>query len=438
LRGGAFVEEPGDLRCAGRNGNYPHYRHRYNGFRLAISPLEKDQTARLSPLVKVWQGMTARLKPIPIWGRLLGGLGLLGLAGIIVVGMFMLLSGIFSLASTPTPLADDTETHTAELTLTSAYAATQTTPEPTVMPALADAPSTEETPPTNATLGDTWTRPADGAVMVYVPSGEFLMGSSEEEVQNVVDQCAQNDSDRIYCEKWMNGEIPQHAVGLNSFWIDKHEVTNAQYAAFLNDNGNLKEEGTTWLNLESEYSLIEEVDGHFQSKEGYRDHPVVEVSWYGANAYAAWVGGRLPTEAEWEYAARSPESYTYPWGNAFDCTRGNFDDESVYDTEVVMWGEGCDGFQETAPVGSFPGGDSWVGAFDMAGNVWEWVADWYDQDYYDNSPLGNPAGPSLGIYRVVRGGAFYNIAWRARCNYRGSKFPYDRDWGLGFRVVIHP
>jgi formylglycine-generating enzyme required for sulfatase activity len=259
LRGGAFVEEPGNMRCAGRNGNYPHYRHRYNGFRLAISPLDKTQPARLSPLAKAWQGMTARIKPIPIWGTLLGGLGLLGLAGVIVVGMILLISSLIPAE----PVSDTlstlmTQTREAAIEATSAYAAQATvqaqtdTPRPngnysaTPEPTTKDVPSAGETPPTDATLGDTWTRPADGAEMVYVPAGEFLMGSSED------------DPDAYSNEK------PRHTVSLDAFWIDKHEITNAQYAAFLNDQGNQEEGGSTWLDLKSGYCLIEEVGGQFQ------------------------------------------------------------------------------------------------------------------------------------------------------------------------------
>jgi serine/threonine-protein kinase len=272
--------------------------------------------------------------------------------------------------------------------------------------------------------------------MVYVPAGEFEMGSSEDQFQEIVDQCVDDGNDRENCEGWYEVEKPQHAVALDAFWIDKYEVTNAQYAAFLNDQGNQEEGGTTWLELESEHSLIEEDDGRFQPKKGYGDHPVVEVSWYGARAYAAWVGARLPTEAEWEYAARGPDSLVYPWGNEFDCTRGNFDDETTYDDYVVPGGEGCDGFVETAPVGSFPGGESWVGALDMAGNVWEWVADWYAEDFYSRSPDANPTGPTSGVSRVVRGGSWIDLHRRARCASRYWSHPHGRSNHHGFRVVV--
>lgn len=259
--------------------------------------------------------------------------------------------------------------------------------------------------PTNVSLGDTWIRPADNAEMVYVPAGTFEMGSSEDD-SNAYDD-----------------EKPQHTVTLDTFWIDKHEVTNAQYAAFLNEEGNQEEGGTTWLELERDYCLIEEVDGQFQPKEGYANHPVVEVSWYGARAYAEWVGGRLPTEAEWEYAARGPEGNIYPWGDQEPtCQLAQF--------------YGCDG--DTITVGSLPDGASWAGALDMDGNVWEWVGDWYGEDYYSRSPDENPTGPDSGDFRVGRGGAFDDSARYVRCAYRGRYLPYSWVNGRGFRVVASP
>ena len=131
------------------------------------------------------------------------------------------------------------------------------------------------------------TREADGMTMVYVPSGTFQMGSDE------------GDSD----------EQPVHAVTLDSFWIDQTEGPNAQYAMVLNNRGNQTEDGVTWLDVKDENCLVEQSEGEFQPKSNYADHPVIEVSWYGAAAYCEWTGGRLPTEAEWEYAARGEQSF---------------------------------------------------------------------------------------------------------------------------------
>ncbi|RLD03963.1 MAG: hypothetical protein DRI56_11795 [Chloroflexota bacterium] len=260
-------------------------------------------------------------------------------------------------------------------------------------------------PTPNASLGDTWTRPTDNAEMIYVPAGEFMMGSGEN------DPYGRDD------------EKPQHKVTLDAFWIDKYEVTNAQYTAFLNAQGNQEEGGRTWLEIESEYCLIEEVEGQYQAKEGYANHPVVEVSWYGARAYAEWVGGRLPTEAEWEYAARGPEGSIYPWSNQRPtCKLAQY--------------AGCSG--DTISVGSLPDGANWVGAMDMAGNVWEWVNDWYGENYYSQSPSENPNGPTSGEDRVLRGGSFYGNAECMRCARRGGYYPDEGGSLIGFRVVTSP
>jgi formylglycine-generating enzyme required for sulfatase activity len=204
---------------------------------------------------------------------------------------------------------------------------------------------------------DTRVRVRDGMALVYVPAGHFEMGSSH-------DERAQ----------------PVHVVAVDAFWIDQTEVTNAMFTEFLNERGNQVEEGVSWLEPGAGhrgivYGHIKENDGLFLPQAGYEDYPVVEVSWYGAAAYCSWAGGRLPTEAEWEYAARGPESRDYPWGNTFDGRRANYCDVNCTyewrDTSVD------DGSAQWTAVGSYPDGASWCGALDMAGNVWEWVSDWW-------------------------------------------------------------
>jgi formylglycine-generating enzyme required for sulfatase activity/tRNA A-37 threonylcarbamoyl transferase component Bud32 len=265
----------------------------------------------------------------------------------------------------------------------------ETSPAPTEAP-------TE--PP--AEPGVTWTRPADGMVMVYVPAGEFEMGSTE------------GDDD----------EQPVHTVALDGFWIDQTEVTNAQFAAFLNERGDQVEGDVPWLGLEDEDSLIERVGNEYRPKTDYADHPVVELPWYGAAAYCDWAEARLPTEAEWEYAARGSDGRTYPWGDsAPDCDKANY------------WGQdgGCVG--DTSAVGLYPAGASWCGALDIAGNVWEWVADWYGA--YLSGRQVNPTGPSSGEKRVLRGGSWLDGQYGARCAYRYERHPDYWDIFVGFRCA---
>jgi formylglycine-generating enzyme required for sulfatase activity len=233
--------------------------------------------------------------------------------------------------------------------------------------------------------GETWIRPADGAVMVFVPAGEFQMGST--------------DADRDGRDE----EKPAHAVTLDAFWIDKTEVTNGQYRKCV--EAGTCEEPSCWDN------------GDLNAT----DQPVVCVTWDDAQAYAVWAGGRLPTEAEWEKAARGTDGRLYPWGsNVPDCQRANY--------------KGC--VERTVSVGSHPDGASPYGALDMAGNVWEWVADWYDETYYSSAPTHNPQGPDSGERRVIRGGSFDMSESRLRTTFRIGNLPAYSNWDLGFRVVL--
>ena len=281
-------------------------------------------------------------------------------------------------------------------------------------------PALVEVPPVEAQLGDTWNRPADGSVMVYVPGGTFQMGA------NLAGRADAG---------W--DEFPEHPVQLDSFWIDKHHVTNKQYAEFLNYRGNQQEGGVTWLELDSEFCLVEQHTEFYWPKVGYEDHPVIDVSWYGARAYCEWVGGRLPTEAEWEYAASGPEDRIFPWGDEYDCAQGNFHDwtEEGSTPDYLVPGErGCDGYPFTSPVGAFPAGASWVGALDMAGNVWDWIADW-GISFYPSGLQVNPTGPPSGSDKIVRGGSWNNHDVGCRTTMRGDYRPINRSYYLGFRCV---
>jgi serine/threonine-protein kinase len=206
---------------------------------------------------------------------------------------------------------------------------------------------------------------------------------------------ASDDDDRA-----RDDEYPAHAVSLDGYWIDKTEVSNAQFAAFLNAHGNSGADGHPMAVFGRGYIQIVEEDGAYTVGSA-ADRPVVMVTWYGAQAYCDWAGGRLPTEAEWEYAARGPANRLYPWGkDAPHCALARFGD--------------CP--RVATAVGSLPDGASWCGALDMAGNVWEWVADWYAM--YPAGACENPTGPTTGEYPVQRGGGWHSPWWELRATYR--------------------
>jgi formylglycine-generating enzyme required for sulfatase activity len=247
--------------------------------------------------------------------------------------------------------------------------------------------------------------------MVYVPAGEFEMGSDEEEVDFALQLCREYDTN---CRRqYFSVEQPAHTVVLDGFWMDKTEVTYSQYSQ-CESAGACDELGCPGERL------LE--DG---------EYPAVCMIWDQAAAYCEWVEARLPTEAEWEYAARGPDGRRYPWGDEFnemvlnycdaDCTLGKRDE--AFD----------DGYARSAPVGSYPSGASWVGALDLAGNVWELVADWYGE--YSAGPQTNPAGPSSGYRRVARGGSWHTSPDHIRSALRTNLGIDDYVDHAGFRCV---
>ena len=248
--------------------------------------------------------------------------------------------------------------------------------------------------------------------MVHIPAGEFLMGSTTQQTRLAV----MDGLDK----KWAQFERPQHLVQLSECWIGKYPITCREYQAFLQDSG---------------YPTIPQGWNGVQYPENKADHPVVNVSWEDAQAYCQWLGQktgrscRLPTEAEWEKAARGADGRVYPWGDVFDLRKANTLEA---------------GIQDTSPVGQFsPQGDSPYGCADMVGNVWEWCQDSFDENEYAKqiasaSPVFDPIGPADGAERVVRGGSRSSHRGNARCatRYRVGLDHFHGD--LGFRLVLDP
>lgn len=221
-----------------------------------------------------------------------------------------------------------------------------------------------------------------GVELIRIPAGELRMGSSEE------DEDAQ----------------PVHVVRLASFWIGKYEVTREQYEVFAR-------------------ATERPLPAHWKHRLlSRKNSPVIGVTWQDAVDYCQWAGGRLPTEAEWEYAARGATTHAYPWGDDLpDATR------AVHHRDV--------GFGGTLAVGTAKEGASPFGVMDMAGNVFEWCADWYSESYYAISPRENPKGPPAGEQRVVRGGSWISLPDACRATARAKFPPESRSTLIGFRLV---
>jgi len=279
----------------------------------------------------------------------------------------------------------------------------------------------------------------DGAEMVLVPAGEFVMGSDADEIEGLLRQYSTLKRDRL------RNEIPKHRVFLEVFYIDKYEVTNARFQQFVQatgyrtdperDGGGSVFTNGKWESLNTGETWRTPL-GPGSSIDGLAEHPVVQVTWRDARAYCKWAGKRLPTEAEWEKAARGTEGFIYPWGHQFDGKHLNFCDRNcdISGKDATV----DDDYRFTAPVGHYEAGKSPYGVYDMAGNAWEWVEDGYDEDYYMHSPDRNPPGPAPDSHAVLRGGSWRSGAASVRAARRVGEIPGFRNSDVGLRCAKSP
>jgi len=231
----------------------------------------------------------------------------------------------------------------------------------------------------------------EGMTLLYIPAGEFTMGN--------------NDSYR--------DERPAHAVTLDAFWFDRTEITNVMYAMCVLDGDCVP----------PDYD-VSYTRGSYFGNSRFDNYPVIYASWFDANSYCSWAGRRLPTEAEWEKVASGLNGLRYPWGGVIDCSFANYRDKLDF----------C--VRDTVSVGSYPKGASSYGAMDMAGNVWEWVHDWYGDTYYADSPTSNPQGPISGVDRVLRGGSFYTDISSLTTHNRYFSHPTNSLYHFGIRCAM--
>ena len=256
--------------------------------------------------------------------------------------------------------------------------------------------------------------------MVEIPAGRFKMGMSFKQVGQILKMCAKVDKNCTLW--WFKDEMPHHKVYVNKYWIDIYEVTNQKYLEFVKATGhrpaldNTCETKACW-------------QGNLWKGKGFpdkiRNQPVTQVNWYDADAYCKWRGKRLPTEAEWEKAARGPSGNIYPWGNSPPPGKATY---------RRKWR----GMSTMTNVGSYSSGVSVYGVHDMAGNVWEWVADWYDRNYYKKKISSNPKGPKDGKFKVVRGGSWVNYADTLHSAFRRWSRPKVLFNDTGFRCAKDP
>jgi eukaryotic-like serine/threonine-protein kinase len=332
------------------------------------------------------------------WGRWAAFGGILVVACVVIaalgVGLLILgKRGLGPLAGLVSSTTTSTQTFTStEIPTPSEIVFTETIP-----------PSKTPTP----TPGSTRVRPADGSVMAYVPAGIFSMGQAADqalaECQKFFNDCQQS---------WFIDEQPPHSVSLEAYWIDRMEVSNGAYAKCVSAGA-----------CQPPSSNSSHTHSSYHDNPQYADYPVINVDWDQARSYCEWAGGRLPTEAEWEKAARGTDGRTYPWGNSMPtCSLANFGEP-----------QNCTG--DTSPVESHASGASPYGLLNMAGNVSEWANDWYSDTIYAQHSQSDPAGPDTGQERVLRGGAWNLNPNFIRTTNRDHQSPINKNDHIGFRCA---
>lgn len=353
--------------------------------------LEEEKSTH-EKIAALQQGADGRVEPAPARPRL-KSIGW-GVALVMILAVGYAATRLLPALSPPAPTATLTRTPTEERLLpTKPPAAVPVTGKPSATPALEEPTATQmptETATATATPTESGPLPeiADprGAVMVLIPAGNFIMGSNT------------GDDD----------EKPIHSVYLDAYYIDKFEVTNALYRDCVNA-------GTCKPPVQAGSFTRSSYYGNAQ----YDDYPVVYLDWNMANTYCQWRGASLPTEAQWEKAARGTDGFTYPWGRGIDCQKANY--------------QGC--INGTSKAGSYESGKSSYGVYDMAGNVWEWVADWYSAEYYRSSPPSNPLGLDVGRAKVLRGGSWNRDPYNLRSSNRVNYAPTYNNFDAGFRCA---
>jgi serine/threonine-protein kinase len=260
--------------------------------------------------------------------------------------------------------------------------------------------------PDRPASGESRVNPVDGAEVIYLEAGEFTMGLTPAQVEYLLGICSD-------CKRSNFADSqPVHPVQLNAVWIYRTEITNGLYAKCVAAKV-----------CQPPRSSASNTRQKYYGDSAYDNYPVLHVAWAAADQYCRWAGGRLPTEAEWEKAARGTDGRLFPWGNTAPNSQLANIDPFVGDT---------------TEVGSYPQGASPYGVLDLAGNVWEWVADWYEPDYYGESPVVNPTGPTSveKPLRAGRGGSWFWSAGFASAGFRDWWEPDKADDGVGFRCAL--